>query len=421
MVDSRIRGFYKKSVPERVKEIAAQSGLSKGELKSLESGGLSPETAGKLIENVVGLFSLPLGIATNFKINGRDYLVPMATEEPSVVAAASNAAKMAREKGGFKAEGGSQLMIGQLQVVDADPEKAGKKILEKKDELIKLADKQDPVLVEHGGGVQDIETRVIESREGRLLVIHLTVDVQDAMGANAVNTMCEALAGRIEELTGGRVVLRILSNYAVKRLVKASAVFPKDVLGGGRVVDNIIKAYALADADVYRAVTHNKGVMNGISAVVRATGNDTRAVEAACHAYAGRGGRYRTLTEWSVNRDGDLEGGIEVPLALGVVGGATRSHPVAKTALKILGVKNAAELSEVVASVGLAQNLAALRALADEGIQLGHMKLHARNIAVTAGADGETADIVAEEMIKAGMVRVDKAREIISKLKKNMA
>ncbi|MFH1404015.1 MAG: hydroxymethylglutaryl-CoA reductase, degradative [Candidatus Altiarchaeota archaeon] len=417
MVESRMPGFYKKTVGERRREVVGQAGLSGEEEDCLKSGGLDEKTSDRMIENVVGLFSLPLGVATNFLINGRDYLIPMATEEPSVVAAASNAAKMARGSGGFTVESGDQLMIGQIQVVGVDPGEAGEKVLAGEEGLLELANQQDPVLVKFGGGARRIEARSIDTKEGPMLVVHVIVDVRDAMGANAVNTMCEALAPEIESLTGGEAILRIISNYAVERVVKASALFPAEKLGGDRVVERILKAYALADADVHRAVTHNKGIMNGISAVVRATGNDTRAVEAGCHAYACRDGRYRSLTRHMINGDGDLEASIEVPIAVGIIGGATKSHPVAHAALKIMGVKSAGELSGIIAAVGLAQNLAALRALSDEGIQKGHMGLHARNIAVMAGAGDEIVDEVARELAESGTVRMDKAREIIKKIK----
>jgi len=400
------------SPAERIVKIKAECGLTDEEASALSQAGLGIEQADKMVENVVGLFQLPLGIATNFLINGRDYLVPMATEEPSVIAAASNAAKMAREGGGFKAESTRPVMIGQIQVVN-HKKGAEKAILSKKKELMDYGQSLDPTLVKFGGGVVDLSVRKVKD----MVVVHLHVNVADAMGANAVNTMCEALAPKIAEFSGGKVVLRILSNYALERTAKASVTVPKEALGGEEVVDRIVWAYRLAAHDVYRAVTHNKGVMNGVTALVLATGNDTRAVEAGCHSFAARSGRYTSLTTWEKNGRGDLVGGIEIPVAVGLVGGAVRTHPVAKAAVKILGVKSARELGEVMACVGLAQNLAALRALASEGIQKGHMRLHARNIAVTAGADGELADLVAAGMVKAGKVSVDEAKRILGELK----
>ncbi len=408
-MNSRIKGFYKLAPEERLARLQEECGLTDDEVGVLPSVGLNLEQADRMIENVVGRFEIPLGVAVNFKINGRDYLIPMATEEPSVVAAASNAARMVRGGGGFKASSTEPVMIGQIQVVNPSDE-AGGKVLGEKKKLIEYANSLDPTLVKFGGGATDLNVREVAG----MLVVHLYVNVADAMGANAVNTMCEALAPRIEELSGGEVVLKILSNYAVERTAKASCVIPAKALGGEQVVDRIIWAYRLAAADTYRAVTHNKGVMNGVTAVVLATGNDTRAVEAGCHSFACREGGYGTLTSWVKNREGDLEGSIEIPVAVGLVGGATKTHPVAKAAVKILGVKSARELGEVLAAVGLAQNLAALRALAAEGIQEGHMKLHARNIAVTAGAGGEDVDRVAEEMIESGRISVDEAERILN-------
>jgi len=372
---SRIHGLYKLSVGERLEKISQYAGLTAGESEALEDGGLTEEAADQMIENVVGSLKIPLGVAVNFLINGRDYIIPMALEEPSVVAAASNMAKVVRESGGFKTESTDPVMVGQIQVVGvADKVKASKQILEATDDIMGLANKQDEVLIKFGGGVRDVSVRVIED----MLVVHLHVDVRDAMGANAVNTMCEAVAPLIEEISAGRCVLKILSNYATERISKASCVVRKELVGGERVVDNIVLAQKLAECDVYRATTHNKGVMNGVDAVLIATGNDWRACEAAAHAYAARDGRYSALTSWVKKSSGDLEGSIEIPLALGIVGGSTKSHPTARACLKILGVKKASELSEVIAAVGLAQNLGALRALADEGIQSGHMKLHAK-------------------------------------------
>ncbi|MDP6459840.1 MAG: hydroxymethylglutaryl-CoA reductase, degradative, partial [Candidatus Hydrothermarchaeota archaeon] len=351
-------------------------------------------------------------------INSRDYLSPMALEEPSVVAAASNVAKMARAKGGFTASATESRMIGQVQLVDvANLAKAGKKIIASKNAILGLANEQDPVLVKFGGGAMDLEVRELDTRAGKMLVVHLIVDCRDAMGANAVNTMAEAIAPRLESLSGGRALLRIISNLAVHRLVRVKAVFAKDVIGGEEVVDAVLKAYAFAEADEYRCATHNKGIMNGIIAVALATGNDTRALEAGAHAYAALNGSYIPLTRYERNIEGDLVGEIELPLAVGLVGGATTVHPAAKACVKILGVKTAPELAQVMASVGLAQNFAALRALATEGIQRGHMSLHARNIAVMAGAEGALVDRVAERLVAEKKIRVDRAKEILAGLR----
>ncbi len=421
MPSSRIPGFYNKSWEERLKIVQEFANLTDEEVALLrKTSGLEFDLANRMIENVIGVHELPLGIATNFLINGKDYLIPMAIEEPSVVAAASHAAKLARVRGGFYANASEQLMIGQIQMVDVpDPYAAKLRILEHKEEIIKIANEQDPVLVNLGGGCRDVEVRVINSRMGPMVVTHIIVNVLDAMGANAINTMCEKLAPYIEEWGGGRVYLRILSNLATYRIARARAVFDKEAIGGEDVVEGIILAYEFADADPYRAATHNKGIMNGIDAVLIATGNDWRAVEAGAHAYAAIRGHYGSLTRWEKDSEGNLVGSIEIPMAVGIVGGATKTHPKAQIAKKILGVKTARELAEVLAAVGLAQNFAALRALATEGIQRGHMSLHARNIAVMAGAKGDEIDIVAEEMVKEGVVRVDKAKEILERIRKS--
>ena len=424
MKTSRISGFYKLAPKERMDKVREFAALSEKECAAVRNtGGLEMEQADRMIENVIGTFDLPLGIAVNFLINGKEYLIPMAIEEPSVVAACSYAAKMARAKGGFCTSSTPPIMIGQIQLVDVpDPEGARQSILlpDNKAKILKQANAQDPILVKFGGGARDVEVRVINTSEEPMVITHLLVDVKDAMGANAVNTMCEAVAPLIEGITGGRAVLRILSNLATRRLVRARTVVAKEALDrrdygitGEEVVDGILNAYAFAQADPYRAATHNKGVMNGITAIVRATGNDTRAVEAGAHAYAARNGRYGSLTTWEKNGNGDLVGTIELPMAVGLVGGATASHPVAKTAIKILGVETASELGEVIAAVGLAQNLSALRALATEGIQKGHMALHARNVAVMAGAVGEQIDRVADRLVKEGKVRLDRAKELV--------
>jgi len=420
MGTSRIPGFYKLSVDERLERVKEFAGLTDEEVELLRrTGALEIEQANRMVENVVGTTELPLGIATNFLINGRDYLVPMAIEEPSVIAAASNAAKMARERGGFQAESTDPIMIGQIQLLGVrDPYKAEEAILSNKEEIIKIANEQDPLLAKLGGGARDVEVRILDSPAGRMIVVHLLVDTRDAMGANIVNTMVEAVSPFIERIAGGDAHFRIVSNLATRRLARARAVFAKEAIGGEEVVDGILQGYAFAVADPYRCATHNKGVMNGVVAVALATGNDSRALEAGAHAYAARSGRYQPLTRWEKNEDGDLVGEIELPVAVGIIGGATGAHPVAKVSLKILGVKTARELGEVMAAVGLAQNFAAMRAIAVEGIQRGHMKLHARNIAAMVGARGETIDRVAEQLVREGRIRADRAKEILEELQR---
>ncbi|RLI09231.1 hydroxymethylglutaryl-CoA reductase, degradative [Candidatus Bathyarchaeota archaeon] len=416
---SRISGFYRKAMEERVRLVADYAGLTEEEVALLGSGGgLSLEAADRMIENVLGTMAYPFSVAVNFRINGRDYLVPMVLEEPSVVAAASNMARLMREGKGIRVSSSDPVMIGQIQVLDVpDIEAAKRALTEAKPRLLELADQQDPVLVRFGGGARDLELRVIDSEVGPMLIVHLLVDCRDAMGANAVNTMCEALAPTVEELTGGRVLLRIISNLADHRLVRAETVVRKEALGGEQAVDDIVAAWAFADADPYRAATHNKGIMNGVIAVALATAQDHRALEAGAHAYAARDGRYRALSRWSKNEDGDLVGVLEMPMAVGLVGGATRTHPMARLALKIMGVSTARELAEVMAAVGLAQNLGALRALAQEGIQHGHMRLHARNLVVMAGAEGDLIDRAVEALVESGEIRFDKAQEIVKRLK----
>ena len=418
-LSSRISGFYKLGLEERLKMVASMTGLSEEEVRALRSGGgLSLEAADRMIENVVGTMAYPFAVAVNFRINGRDYLVPMVLEEPSVVAAASNMARLMREGDGIRAWSSDPIMIGQIQVVDVpDMGRAERAIQEAKPKLLEIANSKDPVLVRLGGGARDIETRVIETRAGRMLIIHVLVDCRDAMGANAVNTICESLAPHVEELSGGRVLLRIISNLADRRLVRAEALVRKEDLGGEEVVDDIVRAWAFADADPYRAATNNKGIMNGVIAVALATAQDHRALEAGAHAYAARDGHYRSLSRWFKNENGDLVGVLEMPMAVGTVGGATRTHPIARTALKILGVSSARELAEVMAAVGLAQNLGALRALVQEGIQRGHMRLHARNLVIMAGAEGEMIDRAVELLVETGEVRFDRAQEIVKRLK----
>ena len=420
MTSSEISGFYKKKPEDRWRIVREFGNLSEEEVRTIgNTGALKFDQVDRMIENVVGTMSIPLGIAVNFRINERDYLVPMAIEEPSVVAAASNSAKMARAKGGFHASTSGPIMIGQIQLVHvADPHSARLAILHSRDEILRRANEKDPILVKLGGGAKDVEVRVIPTARGPMVVTHLIVDTRDAMGANAVNTMAEAVAPLLEELTGGRVYLRIITNLAVRRLARARAVYSREAIGGAEVVEGILEAYAFADSDPFRCATHNKGIMNGIDAVVIATGNDFRAVEAGAHAYAAwKSGGYRSLTTWERNSDGDLVGTIELPLAVGLVGGATAVHPTAKACVRLLAVKTAQELAEVIASVGLAQNFAALRALTTEGIQRGHMGLHARNIAATVGAVGEEIDRVADALVKEGKVRMDRAKEILDALR----
>ena len=416
---SQLSGFYKLSPKERVQLVKKFAGLTDEEVNLLQStGSLDLDLANRMIENVVGAFPIPLGIAVNFLINKRDYLIPMAIEEPSVVAAASYAAKMARDGGGFFTNSTDPVMIGQVQTVRIkDPYGAKMAILAAKDEIIKKANEQDPMLVSVGGGAKDLDVKIINASTGPMVITELHVDCRDVMGANAVNTMAEAVAPLIERITHGRVYLRIISNLATKRLARAWTVVPKKSVGGEEVVDGIVEAYAFAAADPYRAATHNKGILNGIIGVVIATCNDHRAVEAGAHAYAARNGHYGPLSKWEKNENGDLVGSIELPMPVGIVGGATRVHPIAKIALKILGVKTATELSEVLAAVGLAQNLGALRALSHEGIQRGHMSLHARNVAISAGATGDLIDLIVEKMVEERKIRLDRAKELMERYK----
>jgi len=380
MRDSSISKFFEKTLKERLGVVADFSQLSQDELKIIEdaTGGISFEKADNMIENAIGTFSLPLGIATNFRINGKDYLIPMVIEEPSVIAASSKAAKTARIHDGFKAEADESYSIGQIQVVDTDVQAAIPKIIGASHDILNLANEQSNTLSKLGKGAKEISCKDIETDSGHMLIVELLIDVGDAMGANVTNTMCEAVAPMIEKLSGGKTLLRILSNYSTKRMVRASAVFDKDDIGGEGVVDDIISAFQFADNDTYRAVTHNKGVMNGVIAVANATGQDSRAIEAAAHAYASKTGSYRSLTKWEKDGNGNLVGNFELPLSVGIVGGVIQHHPIAKICTKILGVSTAQELSCVIAVVGLAQNFSAMRALATEGIQKGHMKLHAR-------------------------------------------
>jgi hydroxymethylglutaryl-CoA reductase len=423
MTTSRISGFYNMTLEERRKHLLEAAHHPPESLLPFISGGLSAEAADHMIENVIGLYSLPLGIALNFQVNGKDVLVPMTLEEPSVVAGASFMAKLARAGGGFQATTTEPHMIGQMQVLDlANVHLAQLSLLEHKDELLAEADAVDPVLKQFGGGAHNLEVRIItDSPIGAFLVVHLIYDVRDAMGANAVNTACERLAPHIEAITGGRVHLRILSNLADHRLARARCTIPVQELAfgdfsGEKVRDGIIEAWAFAASDPYRAATHNKGIMNGVDSVVIATGNDWRAIEAGAHAYAARSGRYTSLSTWGKDKDGNLVGTLEMPMAVGIVGGATKVHPAAQASVKLMGVVRAHELAEIIVSVGLAQNMAALRALATEGIQRGHMSLHARQVAIAAGATGELIEQVAARMVVEKVVRIDRAEEILKEM-----
>jgi hydroxymethylglutaryl-CoA reductase len=420
---SRIPGFYDLPAQERISLVARWAGLSDEERDVLGEVGLSLGQADHMIENVVGVFGLPLGIATNFSVNGRDTLVPMVIEEPSVVAGASYAAKLARAGGGFSAHATRPEMIAQIQVLDViDPWAARFALLDNREQLLAQANEVDPVIVRLGGGMRDLEVDVLErSTVGPMLEVRLIYDCRDAMGANALNTIAETLAPTVAEIAGGRANLRIISNLADRRLSRARCTVPAEALAiegypGRAVVERIVEAYAFAVSSPYRAATHNKGIMNGVDAVVVATGNDWRAIEAGAHAYAARTGRYTSLSHWEADARGNLVGTLEMPMAVGTVGGATRVHPLAKIALKILRVQSAVELAQVIVSVGLAQNLAALRALASEGIQSGHMKLHARQVAVAAGAAGSAIEQVAERMIEENTIRIDRAEEILETL-----
>ncbi|MDP6458864.1 MAG: hydroxymethylglutaryl-CoA reductase, degradative [Candidatus Bathyarchaeota archaeon] len=416
---SRISGFYKLPIEKRLSIIAEKAELTTEETDLLTSGGgLTMDVADRMIENVIGSISYPMGLAVNFRIAGIDRLIPMVGEEPSVVAAASNVARLMRKGEGIEISKTDPVMIGQIQILELpDMDAAIKKLEDNKDQLLDLANQQDPILVKFGGGARDIQLRTLETRAGQMLIVHLLVDCRDAMGANAVNTMCEKLAPVISDITGGRTLLRIISNLADHRLIKATGTVNKNDLGGEKVVDDIVAAWAFADADPYRAATHNKGIMNGTIAVALAVAQDHRAIEAGAHAYAAQTGRYRALSKWSKNENGDLIGELEMPMAVGIIGGATRTHPVARLALKIMGVSRAVELGEIMVAVGLAQNLGALRALVQEGIQHGHMRLHARNLVVMAGADGDNITRAVEALISTDEIRFDKAKEIVEKLK----
>ncbi len=420
-IRSDISGFYKLSLEERQHQLAKLISLKREEIKLLQSlGYFTPNQIDTLIENVIGSYQLPLGVALNFKINGKDYILPMVIEEPSVVAAASNAAKIARKTGGFQSEEVKSIMISQIQITQLKDIATAKEILARnKEKILKIANEQDPLLNKLGGGAIDIEIRELETKRGKMLILHLLVNVLDAMGANVVNTMAEAVSPYIEEISEGKIYLRIVSNLATHRIAKCKAVFDKNLLGGEEVVEGILNAYEFALVDPYRATTHNKGIMKGIIALTLATGNDTRAIEAGAHAYASLSGKYKPLTKFKSDSDGNLVGEIEVPLALGIVGGMTKIHPMARLALKILGVKSAEELSQIAAALGLAQNVAALRALASEGIQKGHMTLHSRNIAKLAGVPENLIEEVANKIVEDKKIRVDYAKKVLKEIVKS--
>ena len=418
MPDSSISKFFEKSRKERLDTVANFSNLSKDELEILqnENGGISYDNADKMVENAIGTFSLPLGVATNFKINDKDYVVPMVIEEPSVIAAASKGAKVARIKGGFKVTADESYSIGQIQVLNVDIDSAIQKISSSSDEIIKLANSKSNSLPKMNKGAKEITCKEIDTPSGKMLIAELLIDVGDAMGANITNTMCEAVSPLIEKITGGKTLLRILSNYSTRRMVKAEAVFEKEAVGGEQVVDNIILAFEFADNDVYRAVTHNKGIMNGTIAVANAVGQDSRAIEAAANAYAAKSGKYRSLSKWSKDDEGNLVGILEIPLSVGIVGGIANVHPVAKVCTKIIGATSAKELACVMTATGLAQNYSAIRALSTDGIQKGHMRLHARNLAAAAGATSEQIDIIVQKMIEEKKISLDRAKELLDQI-----
>lgn len=409
--------FFEKDRKERIDIVAKFANLTEQEIQTLEgSGGISFDQADKMVENAIGTFSFPLGIATNFTINKKEYLIPMVIEEPSVIAAASKAAKIAKMHGGFVMQNDESYSIGQIQVVNVDVESATQKILESSKEILDLANSKSNTLSKIGKGAKEVSCKEIKTDAGPMLIVELLIDVGDAMGANVTNTMCEGVAPLIEKITNGKVILRILSNYSTRRMVRGTAIFEKEAVGGQETVDDIILAYQFAAYDEYRAVTHNKGVMNGIIAVANATGQDTRAIEAAAHAYASKNGRYTSLTQWYKDNDGNLVGKIEIPMSVGIVGGVVNVHPTAKICTKILGVQSASELACIIGAAGLAQNFSALRALASEGIQKGHMRLHARNIAAAAGATNDQIDTLVKKMTSEGNISINRAREILGEI-----
>ena len=418
MPKSSISGFFEKDRKSRLADVANFSNLTQDELDILQKtdGGITFEKADKMVENAIGTFSLPLGIATNFLINGKDYLVPMVIEEPSVIAAASKGAKIARIKGGFTVTSDESYSIGQIQILDVDISNSIKKITQNSQKIIDLANSKSNTLSKMNKGAKEIQCKEIKTPSGNMLIVELIIDVADAMGANVTNTMCEGVAPLLEEITGGRTLLRILSNYSTKRMSKATAVFEKEAVGGEKVVDDIILAFEFADNDVYRAVTHNKGIMNGTIAVANALGQDSRAIEAAANAFAASSGQYRSLSKWSKDTEGNLIGTLEIPLSVGIVGGVANVHPVAKICTKILGVESAQELASIMTATGLAQNYSAIRALVTDGIQKGHMRLHARNLAAAAGASPEQIDKIVKIMVKEKTISLDRAKELLKQI-----
>jgi len=413
------KGFHRLTIEERLGQIASMTELGQDEIQCLKKfGNLPEETANAMVENVIGVMGIPFGVATNLILDGKEMLVPMATEESSVIAAVCNASKQCRTSGGVTSSVSGSEMIAQIQLLSlSNPHYARQVLLEKKEKIRELCDAIDPLLLENGGGFRDLEIGILETRGGTMVILHLIVDTQDAMGANAVNSMAESLAPKIEEWTGGRVNLRILSNLADRRLARARALWNLEDLGGEQVRDDMLAASWFAEADPYRAATHNKGIMNGVSAVALVTGNDTRALEAGAHAYASRSGRYTSLSRWETDEAGNLAGSLEMPMAVGLIGGATRVHPIAKIALKILGVNKAEDLARVMVAVGLVQNYAALKALATTGIQKGHMALHSKNIAMMAGAVGDEVDLLAKRLVEIGKIRIDAAEEELRKIR----
>ena len=418
MKDSSIPKFFEKTRKERLDIVKNFASLSDEELELLENidGGISFENADKMVENAIGTFSLPLGIATNFKINGKDYVIPMVIEEPSVIAAASKGAKVARVLGGFEVKADESYSIGQIQLLDVNISKAIENITKSTDEILEIANSKSNTLSKIGKGAKEVSCKEIHTPAGEMLIVELLIDVGDAMGANITNTMCEAVSPFIEKITGGRALLRILSNYSTRRIAKAKAVFEKEAVGGEDVVNNIILAYQFADNDVFRAVTHNKGIMNGTIAVANATGQDSRAIEAAANAYAASSGKYRSLSKWTKDENGNLIGSLELPLSVGIVGGIANVHPIAKICKKILGVSSAQELACIMTAAGLAQNYSAIKALATEGIQKGHMRLHARNLAAAAGATNEQIDRIVQKMIEENKISLDRAKELVKEI-----
>ena len=416
---SRLSGFYKLDQQQRLKVLQTFANLEESTLNHLaNTGNTHFELVDRLVENAVGVMNVPLGIATNLRVDGRDVLVPMATEESSVIAAVGNAARQCRDSGGIFTSFSGSLMIAQVQLVNvSDPWAARARLLEQREQIAAICNATDPLLVKLGGGFRELEIRLLDSRSGPLLIVHLIIDTRDAMGANAVNSMAEKAAPALARIAGGQHHLRILSNLADRRLARASAVWHKDAIGGADVAAGILLAAHFAEADPYRAATHNKGIMNGISAVTLATGNDTRAIEAGAHAYAARNGQYQPLSRFELTADGDISGSLEVPLALGLVGGATKAHPTAQACLAILGVSSAEELARIVAAVGLAQNFSALKALATTGIQQGHMALHAQNIALAAGAVGDEIEQLARAMVEQKTIRQDFAEQLLAELR----